>query len=252
MDYAGTSAAVPFGINCSLCYTEAYTAFGVKCLVGAEIPNNAGTLDAMLVTAPEGSILDAPFPVTARSTMGHMLPDVVYGALDQAIPGRVPAEGRSNLWNLKLGAGPGYTGPKGPAFMVTSFHSGGTGARPNLAGLSATPFPSGVCNVRVEVTEAITPLVIWKKELREGSGGAGRFRGGLGQGIEVGRRDGEPFGIFATFERVKHPAARDPAAARRDAALGYTRESARARSSALGTFRLGSPGRGKGEVTCDW
>jgi N-methylhydantoinase B len=208
VDYAGTSAAVPFGINCPLCYTEAYTAFGVKCLVGAEIPNNAGTLDAVIVTAPEGSIVNAPFPfpVTARSTMGHMLPDVVYGALDQAIPGRVPAEGTSNLWNLKLGAGPGYTGPTGPAFMVTSFHSGGTGARPNLDGLSATPFPSGVRNVPVEVTEAITPLVIWKKELREGSGGAGRFRGGLGQVIEVGRRDGEPFGIFATFERVKHPA----------------------------------------------
>ena len=208
VDYEGTSAAVPFGINCPLCYTEAYTAFGVKCVVGAEIPNNAGTLDAVRVTAPEGSIVNAPFPfpVTARSTMGHMLPDVVYGALDQAIPGRVPAEGTSNLWNLKLGAGPGYTGATGPAFMITSFHSGGTGARPALDGLSATPFPSGVRNVPVEVTEAITPLVFWKKELREGSGGAGRQRGGLGQVIEVGRRDGEPFGIFATFERVKHPA----------------------------------------------
>jgi N-methylhydantoinase B len=63
-----------------------------------------------------------------------------------------------------------------------------------------------VRNVPVEVTEAITPLVFWRKELREGSGGAGRFRGGLGQVIEVARRDGEPFGIFATFERVKHPA----------------------------------------------
>jgi N-methylhydantoinase B len=208
VDYEGTSPAVPFGINCPLCYTEAYTAFGVKCLVGADIPNNAGTLDAVLVTAPEGSIVNAPFPfpVTARSTMGHMLPDVVYGALDRAIPGRVPAEGTSNLWNLKLGAGPGYTGSQGPAFMVTSFHSGGAGARPSLDGLSATPFPSGVRNVPVEVTEAITPLVFWRKELREGSGGAGRQRGGLGQVIEVARRDGLPFGIFATYERVKHPA----------------------------------------------
>lgn len=208
VDYAGTSAAVNFGINCPLCYTEAYTAFGVKCVVGAEIPNNHGTLEAVRITAPEGCIVNAPFPfpVTARSTMGHMLPDVVYGALDQAIPGRVPAEGTSNLWNLKLGAGPGITGAKGPAFMVTSFHSGGTGARPALDGLSATPFPSGVRNVPVEVTEAITPLVFWRKELREGSGGPGRQRGGLGQVIEVGRRDGEPFGIFATFERVKHPA----------------------------------------------
>ena len=208
VDYAGTSPYAAFGINCPLCYTEAYTAFGVKCIVGAEIPNNHGTLEAVKVTAPEGSILNAPFPaaVTARSTMGHMLPDVVYGALDQAVPGRVPAEGTSNLWNLKLGAGPEITGSKGQPFMITSFHSGGAGARPNLDGLSATPFPSGVRNVPVEVTEAITPLVIWRKELRTDSGGAGKYRGGLGQTIEVGRRDGEPFAIFATYERVKHPA----------------------------------------------
>ncbi len=208
VDYTGTSPYAAFGINCPLCYTEAYTAFGVKCIVGPDIPNNHGTLEAVKVSAPEGCILNAPFPaaVTARSTMGHMLPDVVYGALDQAVPGRVPAEGTSNLWNLKLGAGPEITGSKGQPFMITSFHSGGAGARPHLDGLSATPFPSGVRNVPVEVTEAITPLVIWRKELRENSGGAGQYRGGLGQTIEVARRDGEPFAIFATYERVKHPA----------------------------------------------
>ena len=67
-----------------------------------------------------------------------------------------------------------------------SFHSGGAGARPQQDGLSATPFPSGVRNVPVEATEAITPLVIWRKELRQDSGGAGRQRGGLGQVMEVG------------------------------------------------------------------
>ena len=60
-----------------------------------------------------------------------------------------------------------------------SFHSGGAGARPNKDGLSATPFPSGVRNVPVEVLEAITPIVIWRKELRQNSGGAGQFRGDL-------------------------------------------------------------------------
>jgi N-methylhydantoinase B len=120
----------------------------------------------------------------------------------------VPAEGTSNLWNLKLGAGHGMTGTIGNSrpFMVTTFHSGGAGARPNLDGLSATPFPSGVRNVPVEITETIAPVVIWKKEYRPDSGGAGEHRGGLGQVMEVEHREGAPFGIFATFERVKHPA----------------------------------------------
>ncbi|MEJ1976647.1 MAG: hydantoinase B/oxoprolinase family protein [Acetobacteraceae bacterium] len=90
--------------------------------------------------------------------------------------------------------------------MVMSFHSGGAGARPQQDGLSATPFPSGVRNVPVEVTEAITPLVVWRKELRQDSGGAGRQRGGLGQIMEVGSRENAPFGLFAGFERVKFPA----------------------------------------------
>ena len=90
--------------------------------------------------------------------------------------------------------------------MVMSFHSGGAGARPKQDGLSATPFPSGVRNVPVEATEAITPLVIWRKELRQDSGGPGRQRGGLGQVMEIGSREDAAFGIFAGFERVKFPA----------------------------------------------
>jgi len=210
VDYDGTSPVQPAGINCPICYTEAYTAFGIKCIVAPSLPNNAGTLDAVRVTAPEGCILNAPWPVAvnARSTMGHMLPDVVFGALNQAMPGSVPAEGTSNLWNIRIGAGQGITGPetKGPAFMLLSFHSGGAGARPSLDGLSATPFPSGVRNVPVEVNETIAPIVIWRKELRADSGGVGEHRGGLGQRMEISRIDGESFGIFPTFERVKYPA----------------------------------------------
>ena len=209
VDFTGSSSISEFGINCPLCYTEAYTSFGVKCVVGPSIPNNAGTLNAIKVTAPEGSIVNAlhPCAVVSRASIGHMLPDVVFGCLHQAMPDVVPAEGTSNLWNLKLGAGHGMTGPetKSP-FMVMSFHSGGAGARPRQDGLSATPYPSGVRNVPVEISEAITPLVIWKKEYRANSGGAGRQRGGLGQIMELTNREEAPFGIFATFERVHFPA----------------------------------------------
>jgi len=109
VDFDGSSGVVDRGINCPMCYTEAYTSFGVKCVAAPNIPNNAGTLDAIIVTAPENTIVNAPHPaaVVARSTIGHMLPDVVFGCIDQAMPGVVPAEGTSNLWTVKLGAGHG-------------------------------------------------------------------------------------------------------------------------------------------------
>lgn len=210
VDFDGTSGTSDFGINCPICYTEAYTSFGVKCVVAPDIPNNAGTLDAITVSAPDNTIVNAPHPcaVVARSTIGHMLPDVVFGCLHQALPDRVPAEGTSNLWNLKLGAGHGITArteTKATPFMMMTFHSGGSGARPQQDGLSATPYPSGVRNVPVEISEAITPMVIWRKELRADSGGPGAQRGGLGQIMEITSREDAPFGNFASFERVVYP-----------------------------------------------
>ncbi|MEM7253030.1 MAG: hydantoinase B/oxoprolinase family protein [Pseudomonadota bacterium] len=211
VDYDGSSSVSQYGINCPMCYTLAYTAFGVKCVVAPAIPNNAGSLEAIKVTAPENTIVNAPPPcaVVARSSIGHMLPDVVFNCLHQVLPDRVPAEGTSNLWNLRLAAGHGITGAVGDQqtpFTVMSFHSGGAGARPQQDGLSATPFPSGVRNVPVEATEAIAPIVVWRKDYRVDSGGVGAHRGGLGQVMEVGSRENAPFGLHASFERVKYPA----------------------------------------------
>jgi len=210
VDFDGTSEISEFGINCPKNYTDAYTAFGVKCIVGPSIPNNAGSLSTIRVQAPEGCIVNAkpPSPVMARAIIGHMLPDVAFGCLHQIMPGRVPAEGSASLWSVKLGAGPGIAAGasrdgKASTFNITSFHSGGVGARPTLDGLSATPFPSGVRMVPIEITEAISPLVVWRKEYRQDSGGAGRFRGGLGQVMEIGSRENEPFAIFATFDRTQ-------------------------------------------------
>ncbi len=210
VDFDGSSGVSDRGINCPMCYTEAYTSFGVKCVVAPSVPNNTGTLDAIKVVAPENTIVNAPHPcaVVGRSTIGHMLPDVVFGALHQALPDTVPAEGTSNLWNVPLGAGHGLTaraGDQATAFTTMSFHSGGAGARPQQDGLSATPYPSGVRNVPVEVTEAITPLVIWRKDFRTDSGGPGKQRGGLGQVMEISSREPAPFGLFARYERVKYP-----------------------------------------------
>jgi N-methylhydantoinase B len=208
VDYTGTSPAAARGINVPHSYTTAYTVFGLACIVGSRIPNNAGSLGPLTVSAPEGTILNAPkpAPVCSRHVIGQMLPDVVFGCLRQAIPDRVPAEGTSCLWNLNVrgrvsgGAGGNY----GFSMAVTS--NGGTGARPHADGLSATAYPSGVKGTPVEIAEQITPLIFWRKEYRPDSGGAGRTRGGHGQIIEIESRIGEPFELLAAYDRIVHPA----------------------------------------------
>jgi N-methylhydantoinase B len=72
-----------------------------------------------------------------------------------------------------------------------------------MDGLSTTAFPSGVRTSPVEAVEAEYPLVIWRKEYREGSGGAGRLRGGLGQIIEIGLENDAPFSVAAMFDRTQ-------------------------------------------------
>lgn len=214
IDFDGTSALSQAGINVPKCYTDAYTSFGVRCVVGPRIPNNAGSLEVVQVTAPEGCILNAPYPapVAARHMIGQMLPDAVLGCLFQAAPERVPAEGASCLWNIRVAGGPEFSGlapeqrRNSRRFAITTFNAGGAGARPVSDGLSATSFPAGVRNVPLEIVETMTPLVFWRKELRENSGGAGKWRGGDGQIIELAHATGEPFLLNATFERVDNPA----------------------------------------------
>ena len=193
------------GINVPFCYTEAYAAFGVRCLVGPEIPNNHASLAAVEVSAPEGSILNArfPAPVASRHILGHMMADIALGCLAQAVPDRVPGEHSGTLWNLRLARDPG-SAPR--PFNILCFHSGGGGARPAQDGLAATAYPSGVQAIPVEVTERAAPVLYVRRELRPDSGGPGRQRGGLGQVIEVRARDGLPMDIAASFQRVGTPA----------------------------------------------
>jgi N-methylhydantoinase B len=214
VDFAGTSRPSAFGINVPFCYTEAYASFGVKCIIAPRVPNNEGSLSLLRMHAPDNCILNAlhPLPVATRHIIGQMLPDLVIGCLDQALKDQVPAEGTSCLWNLFAfrGSVQVNTDPTAPAdarqFNVMSFHSGGTGARPGKDGLSATAFPSGVRNVPVEVTEAMSPLLVKRKEYRIDSGGPGRWRGGLGQVMEVVNLDDASFAISANYDRVLYPA----------------------------------------------
>ncbi|MFG6517936.1 hydantoinase B/oxoprolinase family protein [Sulfitobacter sp. 1A13496] len=210
-DFAGTSGIDKKGINCPLVYTKAYACYALKCAIAPEIPNNAASLEPFRITAPEDTIVNAvhPAPVALRHIVGHFVPDTVYAALDQILPNLVPAEGAGCLCNFQVSLRP-RTDAKAPAGArraeVLTFNSGGSGARPEHDGLNATAFPSGVMTMPVEATEQAGPVVIWRKELRPDSGGAGRQRGGLGQYMEVGAREGHEFDMQAMFDRVDHPA----------------------------------------------
>ena len=209
VDFAGTSGLSPFGINVPANYTEAYASFGVRVVVGNDIPNNAGSLAPVTVRAPAGCILDAkpPAAVSARHALGQMLPDVVLGCLDQAVPGVAPAEGASCIWNPVLRSVSTATGNHANApFVINPIFNGGTGARPTKDGLSTTAFPSGVRTTPTEVNEVTAPLIIHRREYLPGSGGAGRHRGGLGQVIEIEHAEGAPFLISKMFDRIAHPA----------------------------------------------
>ena len=126
----------------------------------------------------------------------------------------VPAEGASPLWNPQIFGGgslvneveAGTDANALPEFSTVIFHCGGAGARPQKDGLSATAFPSGVRTIPVEATESVAPVVFYRREFRDGSGGPGQFRGGLGQVIELGGAGANPLALLCNFERVRHPA----------------------------------------------
>ena len=208
VDFTGTSACSQYGINVPLNYAAAYTVFAMRCLIGSDIPNNAGSLEPFKVNGPTDCILNAqhPSPVAMRHTLGQMTPDLVFGCLHQAIPDRVPAEGASCMYDLPIRHAPEVTRSGGKPFGIELTHNGGTGARPGLDGLSATAFPSGVWGSQVEISESVTPIIIKKRELITDSGGAGEHRGGLGQIIELTPATDDAFLVFLSVERMKYAA----------------------------------------------
>lgn len=204
IDFAGTSECSAKGINVPLNYTDAYASFGLRCLIGNDIPNNAGSLGVIRVTAPTGCILNAtpPAAVSARHAIGQLLPDTILGAMAELLPAAVPAEGAACIWNPVLLSDPGAAQP----FVINPIYNGGTGARPDRDGLATTAFPSGVRTTPTEINEVTAPLIIWQREFAELTGGDGEYCGGVGQRIEISHAEDEPFWISRMFDRIKHPA----------------------------------------------
>ncbi len=204
VDYEGTSPQVNRGINVVYNYTHAYTTYPLACAISPSVPNNAGSFRPVTVKAPEGSILNARFPcaVGARHLIGHFLSQAVFGALSSAIPDRILADGSAGLWNTQL---EGHD-REGRIFAYIYFSAGGMGASIRGDGISATAFPSGIKGVPAEAIEAVSPVIMWKRELRSDSGGAGKFRGGLGQEMILQMDTDTPVLHSCMYDRTRSPA----------------------------------------------
>jgi N-methylhydantoinase B len=205
VDYAGSSPQVERGINVVYNYTHAYTTYPLKCAISPAVPNNEGSFRPITVKAPAGSIVNARFPcaVGARHLIGHFLSQAIFGALVQALPEQVIADGSAGLWNTQLEG----EDDEGRLFAYIYFSAGGMGARPTMDGLSATAFPSGIRGVPAEVIESVAPVLMLKRALRPDSGGAGQFRGGLGQEMVLQVRTNKPVLHSCMYDRT-HCAAR--------------------------------------------
>ena len=201
IDFEGSSGASPIGINVVMNYTHAYSTFAVRSSLNPEQPNNFGSLAPIKVVAPEGSIVNAayPSPLNARHVVGMFVPMPILKALHQIIPDRVLAEGSGAVWTVQVQG----RQPDGEPFTSSMFnYSGGMGARATKPGPSATCYPTGVAAVPVEILEAVMPIVFDRRELRLGSGGRGRTRGGDGQIIAFHMRTQEPWLLNAVPSRL--------------------------------------------------
>jgi N-methylhydantoinase B/oxoprolinase/acetone carboxylase alpha subunit len=201
IDFAGSSDASPLGINVVMNYTHAYSTFAIRSCLNPDLPNNHGSLAPIKVTAPKGSIVNAayPAPVNARHVVGMFVPMPIMKALHQVIPDRVLAEGSGAVWTVQIQG----RRESGDPFTSSMFnYSGGMGARVAKPGPSATCYPTGVAAVPVEILEAAMPIVFERRELRPGSGGDGRSRGGDGQIIGFRMRTHHPWLLNAVPSRL--------------------------------------------------
>ena len=204
VDYAGSSPQVDRGINVVLNYTHAYTTYTLMAVLAPDIPNNEGAFRPIEVRAPLGSILNCarPAPVSARHLIGHFVSQPLLTALAEVLPERVIANGSAGLWNTMMDG----MDEEGEEFAYIFFSAGGMGAAQDRDGLSATAFPSGIMGVPVEAIETAAPLLMHRRELRADSGGAGRFRGGLGQVMEMEIITGAPANHSCMYDRTGNPA----------------------------------------------
>jgi N-methylhydantoinase B len=202
LDFAGSDGCVSFGVNVPFCFTKGYAIYAVKCLAAALIPNNEGALRTVSVAAPAGCILNAlhPAATTARHSVGWFIVPLVFRTLAAASPETVQAgSGMVNMVNFR------GRHRDGRAITTLHFASGGCGAMRGLDGLPTVSTPSSNAGIPVEVWESETSLMVTEKRLVPDSGGAGAFRGGLGQRLTMRNDTGAPMTIDVMGYRTDYP-----------------------------------------------
>ncbi|MBZ6494476.1 hydantoinase B/oxoprolinase family protein [Natrinema longum] len=199
VDFSGTAAQVAGNLNAPLAVATSAVYFVVRCITDPEIPPNHGCYEPVSVAAPEGSLLNPNPPaavVGGNVETSQRVTDVVFTALAQAAPDRVPAQGQGTMNNLTIGARDG-------SFAYYETLGGGFGARADRDGMDGVQVGmTNTLNTPVESLETEYPLRVERYALREGSGGRGRFRGGLG--LERSVTVETPATVSLLTERRRH------------------------------------------------
>ncbi|MBL8697655.1 MAG: hydantoinase B/oxoprolinase family protein [Alphaproteobacteria bacterium] len=204
VDYAGTSPEVAFGINVRKHYRVAHSIYAIKCLLDPKTPNNEGCSAPITDEAPYGSILNPSLTSAgnSRNLIGHVIPSLVFKALETVLPQGVQGDsGGAPIWAINC-LGQRADGTNFGA--IQNFH-GGQGGRSGLDGLDTLSFPSNCRVTPVEMYELAAPVLTECKELIPDSGGAGTYRGGLGQRSAIRSLSDRPMNVYLANERVRHP-----------------------------------------------
>jgi N-methylhydantoinase B len=181
LDFAGSSPQRRGNINAVAPMTHSASFFAIKVLTDPTIPANAGILRPVEIRIPPGSFLDAqpPAAVCAGNTeTTQRVADTVLKAFAQFAPDRIPAASQGTM-NL-IGVG-GIDPRNGRPYTYIETIAGGQGGRPGGDGMDGVQCNmTNTMNTPVEALEIAYPLRVKRYELREGSGGLGRHRGGHG------------------------------------------------------------------------
>ncbi len=180
-DFTGTAPAVNGNLNAVRAIVESALGYVVRCLAESDLPMNAGAFAPLTVTIPPDSLLDARAPravAAGNVETSQRIVDALFGALAQAVPGRVPAASQGTMNNVTFGGRQPITGAP---FAYYETLGGGAGAGPAGEGASGVHVHmSNTRNTPIEALEHAFPLRIEHYALRRGSGGAGAQRGGDG------------------------------------------------------------------------
>ncbi|MBI3977156.1 MAG: hydantoinase B/oxoprolinase family protein [Chloroflexi bacterium] len=204
VDYTGSSPqSMKSSVNSVLHCTRSQTLVPLNALLAPQIPTNEGAIRPVTIVAPEGSIVNPtrPAPVDVRAMVIHLLPDHIMGSLSRVIPNKVTAE-MGTRWMLLADRAP----KNGKRVLTGFFQAGAMGAAHHRDGPSGKFFPIRAKHLPVELFELQTKLLVARKSLRVGSGGAGHFRGGLGQDILVENPDETRVDFTFYRPRMRNPA----------------------------------------------